>query len=117
MGAIFSCCLKGLENLGFGAAKVNRRQALQSLLKDREDPNVDGRKNVTPPAAFEPGGAPTGVQRVGSVRGPAGSISATESPGSPPRSPTPSSLLNGRDRGGSEKRTNFGSFQQRSSQR
>ena len=53
MGAVFSCCLKGtvFEELavgGFGK-RDNRRQTLQSLINDRDNPNVDGRKHCTPP--------------------------------------------------------------------
>ena len=55
MGALLSCCLKaGYGELGVGAAvkPTRRRDNLKTLLGDRENPNVDGRKGSTPPPSM-----------------------------------------------------------------
>ena len=108
MGAVFSCCLKGLERVGLGGSyRSSRRQNLQSLLSDRENPNVDGRKFASrPQAAVDEPRPPTPMDR----RAPAGQV---RSPATP-ESPTPYSPLNGRHNKEEQKRVNFGSFQQRS---
>ena len=51
MGALLGCCFKsGFQDLSLtGSHKTNRRQTLQALLSNRDDPSVDGRKYSGPP--------------------------------------------------------------------
>lgn len=112
MGVLFSCCYKCLEQVGIGGgSKSNRRQNLQTLLSNRDNPNVDGRKAaVRQHQAVEEPRPVTPVDR----RQPA--AQPMRSPATPDSPNTYSPLNNSRDKltDSQPKRPNFGSFQQRS---
>ncbi|KAK2160646.1 hypothetical protein LSH36_128g00015 [Paralvinella palmiformis] len=52
MGILLSCCLKGEypEFVLGRPTKTSRRRNIESLLSDRDNPDVDGRKASMPPS-------------------------------------------------------------------
>ena len=54
MGILLSCCLKAQygELSVDGSLKPKRKEKIKSLLTERANPNVDGRRSCTPPPSF-----------------------------------------------------------------
>lgn len=49
MGALLSYCLKGAySDIGFTDKRISRQDNLRSLLSDKDNPHVDGRKSSMP---------------------------------------------------------------------
>ena len=85
MGNLLTYCLKAAGEMNFGLPRQSssRRQAMQSLLTDKDNPCVDGRRAATmPPQAVQP---PSQVPPSPSSSSPSFKEKYTGPHGQPPR--------------------------------